>query len=350
MSVITSVGTAVPSNRVTQDIAQQFCQALFQEAFPDIDRLLPIFANAQIQTRYFSATPEWFESDHTFAEKNCSYIEAALELGQTAISTCLERAGLTPRDIDHFFFVSTTGLATPSIDARLINRLQFRNDIRRTPIWGLGCAGGVAGLSRAFEYTSAFPRERALLVALELCGLTFQRNDMSKSNLVAVSLFADGAAAVIVSGSEADGHGPRIVSSRSKIWYDSLDVMGWEVNDRGLKVVFSRDIPAIVRSLTLPALLEFLSTQHLTLQDVKHFIIHPGGMKVIEAYEQTLSLQEGTLDRPRAILRQYGNMSSATVLFILEDFIRTQAIHPGDYGLVSALGPGFSSEMILIQG
>jgi alkylresorcinol/alkylpyrone synthase len=350
MSVITSVGTAVPSNRVTQDVAKQFCQALFQEAFPDIDRLLPIFANAQIQTRYFSATPEWFESDHTFAEKNCSYIEAALELGQAAISSCLERAGLTPQDIDHFFFVSTTGLATPSIDARLINRLQFRNDIRRTPIWGLGCAGGVAGLSRAFEYTTAFPRERALVLALELCGLTFQRNDMSKSNLVAVSLFADGAAAAIVSGSEVDGHGPRIVSSRSKIWYDSLDVMGWDVNERGLKVLFSRDIPSIVRSLTLPALLEFLSKEHLTLQDLKHFIIHPGGMKVIEAYEQTLSLEEGALDRPRAILRQYGNMSSATVLFVLEDFMRTRAIHPGDYGLVSALGPGFSSEMILIQG
>jgi len=350
MSVILSVGTAVPSTRVTQDVAQQFCQALFHEAYPDIDRLLPIFANAQIQTRYFSAPPEWFESDHSFAEKNCCYIDAALELGQSAISSCLERAGLEPRDIDHFFFVSTTGLATPSIDARLINKLQFRNDIRRTPIWGLGCAGGVAGLSRAFEYTSAFPRERALLLALELCGLTFQRNDMSKSNLVAVSLFGDGAAAAIVSGSEAGGHGPRIVSSRSKIWYDSLDVMGWDVNEQGLKVLFSRDIPAIVRSLALPALLEFLSTQHLSLKDLSHYILHPGGMKVIEAYEQALNLEEGTLQRPRTVLRQYGNMSSPTALFVLEDFMRGQAIQPGEYGLVSALGPGFSSEMVLIQG
>ncbi|MBZ5494918.1 MAG: type III polyketide synthase [Acidobacteriia bacterium] len=350
MSVITSVGTAVPGHRVGQDVAQRLCRALFRDAFADIDRLLPVFDNALIGNRYFSAPLEWFESEHSLAEKNRLYIETALEVGNAAISTCLERAGLGPEDIDHLFFVSTTGLATPSMDARLINILRLRPDIRRTPIWGLGCAGGVAGLSRAYEYTQAFPRERALVLALELCGLTFQRNDLSKSNLVATSLFADGAAAVLVSGSETAGVGPRILSSRSTLWYDSLDVMGWDVNDQGLKVLFSRDIPAIVRSLVLPAITAFLATRGIAVHELRHIVAHPGGAKVIEAYEQILGLENGRMKRARDVLSRYGNMSSPTVLFVLEDFLQAGAIHPGEYGLVTALGPGFSSEMILIQG
>jgi len=350
MSRITAVKTAVPRYQVGQDVARQFCRALFQEAYADVDRFLPVFSNAQIDHRYFSAPAEWFSADHTFAEKNELYIESALELGEAAITACLESAGLGPEDLDHLFFVSTTGLATPSIDARLINRLRLRTNIRRTPIWGLGCAGGVAGLSRAYEYTQAFPRERALVLAVELCGLTFQRNDLSKSNLVATSLFGDGAAAVLVSGSETRDTGPVILSSRSTLWYDSLDVMGWNINDRGLKVLFSKDIPTIVRDLALPAIEAFLKAQGMTLQDLHHVIAHPGGAKVIEAYEATLGLSNGGMARARDVLRRYGNMSSPTVLFVLEDFLRSGAIRSGEYGLVTALGPGFSSEMLLIQG
>jgi alkylresorcinol/alkylpyrone synthase len=350
MSRIAAVRTAVPRHQVGQDEARQFCRALFQEAYADIDRFLPVFSNALIEHRYFSAPPEWFSSEHSFAEKNQLYIESALELGEAAITACLESAGLGPQDLDHLFFVSTTGIATPSIDARLINRLRLRPNIRRTPIWGLGCAGGVAGLSRAYEYTQAFPRERALLLALELCGLTFQRNDLSKSNLVATSLFGDGAAAVLVSGDETRDAGPSILSSRSTLWYDSLEVMGWSINDRGLKVLFSRDIPTIVRDLALPALEAFLAAQGMTLQQLDHVIAHPGGTKVIEAYEQALGLANGKMARARDVLRRYGNMSSPTVLFVLEDFMRSGAIGAGEYGLLTALGPGFSSEMLLIQG
>ena len=350
LSRIRSVATAVPRHRIGQQVARQFCRSLFHETFSDIDRLLPVFSNSLVENRYFSVPEEWFETDHSFAEKNRHYIEAALELGEAATSLCLQKAGLAPQDIDHLFFVSTTGLATPSIDAHLINILKLRPNVRRTPIWGLGCAGGVAGLSRAYEYTVAFPRERALVLALELCGLTFQRNDLSKSNLVATSLFGDGAAAVLVSGAETDDAGPRILASRSTLWYESLDVMGWDINDRGLKVLFSRDIPSIVRSLALPALLEFLSSQGLALHDSMHIIAHPGGAKVIEAYEQALGLPEGKMDRARAILRKYGNMSSPTVLFVLEDYLRAQAVRPDEYGLITALGPGFSAEMMLIQG
>ena len=350
MSRISAVGTAVPPHRVDQNSVRDFSRSLFQEAFPDIDRLIPIFDNALIRERYFSAPPDWFSHQHTFAEKNDVYIETAIELGKAAILECLSTTGLEPQAIDHIIFVSTTGLATPSIDARLVNSLALRKDIRRTPLWGLGCAGGVSGLARAFEFTQAFPDKRVMLVALELCSLTFLRNDLSKSNLVATSLFGDGAAAVLVSGADTGDEGPGIVGSRSTIWYDSLDVMGWEVNQHGLKVLFSRDIPTIVSEWVLPSLVEFLGEKGITLKDLTHLIAHPGGTKVLEAYRQTLGLTNGQLDRARDVLTRYGNMSSPTVLFVLKEFVESRAVRPGEYGLITALGPGFSSEMVLIRG
>ena len=350
MSVIEAVGTAVPRHCVAQDTARDFCRAMFAEAFPDVDRLLSVFENTRIQQRYFSAPREWFETEHSFSEKNELYLESSIEVGQAAILNCLRSAELEPREIDHFIFVSTTGLATPSIDARLINLLKMRTDIRRTPIWGLGCAGGAAGLSRAFEYTLAFPRSRVLVLALELCALTFQRNDLSKSNLVAVALFSDGAAAALVTGRELSRKGLRIIGGRSTLWYDSLDVMGWVINDRGLKVLFSRDIPSIVRKCLLPNLNAFLEEQGVPLSAIRHIVAHPGGAKVIEAYEETLALANGQMDHAREVLRRYGNMSSPTVLFVLHEFLRNREVLPAEYGLVTALGPGFSSEMLLVQG
>lgn len=350
MSVISAVGTAVPRYCVGQEEAQKFSRTMFGDVFPDIDRLLGVFGNALIDERHFAVPPEWFETEHPFPEKNQLYIDSALEIGEAAILECLESAHLNPTDVDHLIFVSTTGIATPSIDARLINILQMRNNIKRTPVWGLGCAGGAAGLSRAYEYTRAFPRQRALVLALELCALTFQRKDVSKSNLVATSLFADGAAAVLVNGDQVRAEGPRILGSRSTLWYDSLDVMGWEINERGLKVMFSRDIPSIVRKCVLPNLSEFLREHDLQLADLRHIVAHPGGAKVIEAYETTLELAEGQLGHAREVLRLFGNMSSPTVLFVLKEFLRTQTIRASEYGLVTALGPGFSSEMVLIQG
>lgn len=350
MSRINSVGTAVPQYCVGQEVAQQFSRNMFGQAFPDIDRLLGLFNNTLVEKRHFAAPPEWFAAEHSFSEKNALYIESALEIGRAAVLDCLDRAALSPTDVDHFIFVSTTGLATPSIDARLINILQMRKNIKRTPVWGLGCAGGAAGLSRAFEYTRAFPQERALVLALELCALTFQRNDLSKSNLVATSLFADGAGAVLVSGEEVGGDGLKILGSRSTLWYDSLDVMGWEINDRGLKVLFSRDIPSIVRKCVLPNLLEFLQDHELELHDLLHIVAHPGGAKVIEAYQEALRLGENQLRHSRDVLRHYGNMSSPTVLFVLKEFLSAGTIRPSEYGLLTALGPGFSSEMLLIQG
>jgi alkylresorcinol/alkylpyrone synthase len=347
---IVAVGTAVPEYEVDQREAQEFARGLFQRAFVDIDRLLTIFDHAAIERRRFSQPRSWFEQDHSFAERNGAYVEAACNLGEEAIRRCLKRAGLTPREVDHFIFVSSTGLSTPSIDAHLVNRLGMNPRVKRTPLWGLGCAGGVAGLARAFEVARAFPEQRVLLLALELCGLTFRRNDLSKSNLVATSLFADGAAAVLIAGEKAAAgtDGPRIIDATSMTWPRSLDVMGWEVVDDGLKVIFSKDIPSIVRRKVRPVVEEFLGRWKLTPERVERYIAHPGGAKVLTAYEEALSLKETALSRARSVLRSHGNMSSATVLFVLEQEMREKP-EAGTYGLITALGPGFSLELMLIQ-
>jgi len=251
-------------------------------------------------TAYVKDMNEWFGERHTFAERNALYVETAVKLGCEAATRALERAQLTPRDVDHVVFVSSTGLSTPSIDALIANRIDFRSNVRRTPIWGLGCAGGAAGLSRARDFALADPNSRVLLVALELCTLTFLNGDISKRNLVAASLFGDGAAAVVVAGANVKSSGNHrplaLRASQSTLWPDTVDVMGWELEQAGLRVVFSRSIPHIVME-HVPANLEtFLSSQGLALGDVRHVIAHPGGIKVLRAYKDALELT-GLADR-----------------------------------------------------
>src|SRR5207249_3660253 len=244
---------------------------------------------------------------------------------------------------------------TPSLDARLANLLRFRQDVRRTPIWGLGCAGGAAGLSRARDFALADPGARVLLIALELCSLTFQRGDLDRRNLVATSLFSDGAAAAVIAGAEAEAsdgaprHSLELLASRSTLWPDTLDVMGWTVDEKGLHVVFSRDIPSIVRNWVRGNLEEFLAANGLELGSIPHVIAHPGGPKVLAAYASALGLPIETFRHAREVLRTCGNMSSPTCLFVLERALEAGDFHPGELGVVSALGPGFSSEYVLIR-
>jgi alkylresorcinol/alkylpyrone synthase len=304
---------------------------------------------------------DWYTAEHTFGERNDLYIEQGLTLASEAITRALARAGLSPRHVDHVVFVSSTGIATPSLDAALANRLGFRGDVRRTPIWGLGCAGGAAGLARAREFAIAAPGSCVLLVALELCSLAFQRRERSKRNLVAASLFADGAAAVILSTGPASssaiaassartGTTLAIEASASTLWPDTLDVMGWEIDGDGLHVVFSRDIPAIVRRWVRESVDCFLAAQGATLAAITHVVSHPGGMKVLEAYQEALSLPAAAFRHARDILRERGNMSSPTCLFVLERFLESGEVAPGDRAILTALGPGFSAEYVLLKG
>ena len=324
MPRIQSVATAVPTTRIDQTLAADFAREKFAGRIPDLERLMSLFTNAGILTRYFAAPQEWFFTDHDLAEKSAMYVREATSLSAEAAGKALTRAGLTPRDIDSIIYVNTTGLATPSIDARLVNVMGLRPDVRRTPLWGLGCAGGAAGLAHAHHHALGHPEARILVIATELCGLTFLSEDTSKANLVATALFADGAAAAIVGGDRTSGTGLEILGTRSRFYPDSLDVMGWTVLQEGLQVVFAQRIPQIVEETSATDIGSFLADFDLTTADIDAFLLHPGGTKVLEAYEKALSLEADELKLPREILRDYGNMSSATVLFVLEKYLEEQ--------------------------
>jgi alkylresorcinol/alkylpyrone synthase len=349
--------TGTPPHIVKQTDAQQFVSRMFADVLgPERDRLLAVFDHGQIETRHACMPLEWFGSDHDFTERNRLYVENAERLGAEVIGRALDQVGFSAGDVDHLVFVSSTGLATPSLDARLANRLGLRSDVRRTPVWGLGCAGGAAGLARARDFALAAPRSRVMLVALELCSLAFQRNDLSKRNLVAASLFADGAAAALVLGSEAPAPPRRarraveLVAASSTLWPDTLDVMGWDVRGDGLRVIFSRDIPSIVRERVRESLDAFLATQGLGLDGLGQIVAHPGGLKVLAAYAETLGRPLEAFRHARDVLRENGNMSSPTCLFVLERFLAADEIGDGSNAVLTALGPGFAAEHVLLRG
>lgn len=349
MPRICDVVTAVPPYRVDQKVAEQFARHHFAGHVRDIERMAQVFSNAGIESRYFSRPIDWLAQPHSLAEKNEVYIQSATELCATATVELLRKHHLDPGDIDYVIYINTTGLATPSIDARLINLLKFKKTVRRTPVWGLGCAGGVAGLSHAYHHALGHPKERILVVAAELCGLTFIADDYSRSNLVATALFGEGAAAALITGDDIIGDGLPLVSSRSRFYPDSLDVMGWNIVSQGLQVVFAQRIPAIVAANAADDFTEFLAEHNLQLADVGAFLFHPGGKKVIEAYQKALGFCDDELAISSDILREFGNMSSVTVLFVLERYLRLFGTARGGFGLISALGPGFCSESILIR-
>ena len=349
MPSIAAVATATPPHRADQRVVQRMACDYFAPALKDVQRYASVFDNSAIGTRWLAAPLDWFIQPHSWAETNDLWIEVSCALGAQAARDCLAAAGLTPKDVDHIFFVSTTGLATPSIDARIMTLLEMPRHTRRTPIWGLGCAGGVAGLARASEYVAAFPNHRALLVCVELCSITFQFEDRSVRNLIATSLFGDGGAAVLIEGDAVARSGPEIVATESTLFPDSLDLMGWDLVDTGLRVVFGAGIPRVVTGHYRGLAEEFLGRHDLALADIDHHIYHPGGAKVLRAYEQAAGLAGHLLEHSRNVLRDYGNMSSGTVLFVLKEFL-DRGIGPGELGLMTVFGPGFSAEMALIRG
>jgi alkylresorcinol/alkylpyrone synthase len=318
---------------------------MFSRRDGDFERLLPIFDNVNVDSRYFCVPVEWFERDHGFPEKNALYVEHALDLSEKAAGRALDRIGARPEDVGAVFFVSTTGISTPSLDSKLIFRLGLSEHTRRVPIWGLGCSAGAAGLARASEHARLYPDKLVLLVAVELSGLTFQRGDRSKSNLISTSLFADGAAAVLL----GNATGPEILGSYSTTWPDTEDVMGWDLVETGLKVQLSKSVPAIVQERFRGNLEEACTSLGLDFEELEHFVLHPGGSKVLDAFENVLGLEPGGLATSRDVLRDCGNMSSVTVLFILERFLERREFTKGDLGVLSAMGPGFSAEHVFFR-
>jgi alkylresorcinol/alkylpyrone synthase len=245
--------------------------------------------------------------------------------------------------------VTVTGLATPSIDARLVNRMGLRADVKRVPIFGLGCVAGAAGVARAADAVRAFPGQIAALLAVELCSLTLQREDLSVANIIASGLFGDGAAAVLVGGGERAAQGPRIVATRSVFYPETERVMGWDIVDSGFKVVLSPEVPQLVRARVQGDVDSFLASQGLSRRDVHHWICHSGGPRVLEAFEEALELPRAALQRTWDSLHEVGNLSSASVLFVLRDLLESREAKPGDFGLLIAMGPGFCSELVLLR-
>ena len=316
---------------------------------PHIERLMPLFTNTGIRSRRICKPPAWYETDHGLEEKNAAYIDAATTLCAEAGRALLARQALSPLDIDRVYYINTTGLATPSIDARLINVLGINRQARRTPVWGLGCAGGVSGLSMAARDMAGHPHERALVFAAETCSLTFLADDFSKSNLVATALFADGAAAALVSGDETGDKGFPILGTRSMLFPDSLDVMGWSVVARGLQVVFDQRIPAIIGEHAAAELDALLDAHGLSRGDITEFLYHPGGPKVLQAYADAYGIDPDRFRWSRDVFRDFGNMSSVTVLYVLARYLAAHRPGRGGHAVISALGPGFSSEAFVMQ-
>ncbi|MGE0256576.1 MAG: type III polyketide synthase [Alphaproteobacteria bacterium] len=341
---IGAVATAVPPYRLGQQEIASRVTALFGDRVADFARYLPAYANAAIATRHSCVPVEWYGEAHSFAERNDLFITHATRLLAETADGTLARAGRRHEDVDMLVVVSTTGVATPSLDARLLEQRPFRRDVERTPLFGLGCAGGVGGLARAARLAKSAPGTLALLLVVELCGLTFRLGDASKSNVIATALFGDGAAGVLL-GTGLDG--PALVASGEWTWEDSLDVMGWEVGDDGLGVLFSRDIPHLVRSRLREAAERALARNGLSLADIGGHLCHPGGAKVIDALEEVYGLAPGGMGHARAVLRDYGNMSAATVLFVLAAAMADGL--PGRH-LLSALGPGFTASFAVLEG
>ena len=349
MPKLVSIGVAVPPHSVSQRSIRDLARGHFQEGIRDIGRLISVFDHVQVNRRFFCVPVEWFGQPHTFEERNQLYNRWAEDLSSEAIQNCLEPQGICPSQVDHLLFVSTSGLSTPSVDARLINRLAFDRHVCRTPIFGLGCAGGAAGLARCQQLAKADPQVLILLVAVEISSLTFQAGDFSKSNLVASALFADGASAVLVAGDSRGLEGPEIVDTQSTIWPDTLDVMGWDFSSRGLSVIFSKSIPFLLRKFVRENVDGFLSRSGQTISSLSHFAIHPGGAKILESMCESLQISEDSLEISRSVLEEYGNMSSPTVLFILQRLLENGGPSAGDLGLAAAFGPGFSSELLLLK-
>lgn len=349
MPRIAAAARALPQHVVSQQQIKIMMKQVFAGRVDDLERKLKVFDNARIEHRQLVMPPEWYLEKHPSGERTQVYQQEGLRLALQAAEKCLQEAGLAPDDIDHVIFVSTTGLATPSLDALLINRLGMAASVSRLPVWGLGCAGGAAGLSRAFDYCLAHPDKRVLLVALECCSLAFRDDDPTLKNLVGTALFADGAAAVVLGGNDAVTSGPRLLATASHLFPGTERIMGWDFDDAGMQLVLSPQLPQLVRQ-ELRGLIEgFLLRNERRMDELVHFIAHPGGARVIDAYLEALALPPEALALSAEMLRRHGNVSSVSVLLVLEDWLATEPGKRPGPGLVSAFGPGFSAELLLLE-
>ncbi|HYU32337.1 MAG TPA: 3-oxoacyl-[acyl-carrier-protein] synthase III C-terminal domain-containing protein [Thermoanaerobaculia bacterium] len=346
---IAAVGRALPPHYYDQDTLLEALRRRWGDRFFNPERLERLHRNVLVGGRHLALPIEEYEGLTTWGKANDAWIRVAQEVGAQAVLDALNRAGLTPADLDAIFFVTVTGVATPSIDARLINRLGLPSRIKRLPIFGLGCVAGAAGIARAADYVRGFPDQVALLLSVELCSLTLQEEDLSIPNLIASGLFGDGAAAVLVVGEDRPEPGPRIVATRSIFYPDSERVMGWDISEKGFKIVLSADVPEVARRFLRQDVDAFLADHGLTRGDISSWVCHPGGPKVLEAMQEALEVPEEALAVTWDSLRRVGNLSSTSVLLVLAETLEHHRPVPGSWGMLLAMGPGFCSELVLLR-
>ncbi len=353
MSVIVTTKIGFPKHYYSQKKLLAAVQEIWKSTRASgVRRLEQFYSNVKVKGRYLAWPLEHYQQPTTFEERNDAYIETALELGEKTICALLDEAQVSPQEIDQLTTISTTGIAVPALDARLMNCIPFSPRMKRLPLFGLGCLGGAAGIARTADYLQGHPDEAVVLLAVELCSLTIQRDDMSVANMVGSALFGDGAAAVLMVGDDhplAKAGLPRVIDSRSQFFPKTEHIMGWEVKNSGLKVLLSDDISKVAQSGVRPGMEAFLQKHGLTIADIDRWLVHPGGPKVIEALRDGLGLPDGALTLSWESLAEAGNLSSASVLLILDKTMRDLQPLPGEYGVLMAMGPAFSAELVLLQ-
>ncbi len=346
---IVSAASAFPQHYYSQEMLLEALQEYWGDQVQNPHVLRRLHRHVGVDGRHLSLPKEEYMKMRTWGEANHHWIRTAKELGEKALTGALAGAKLHAKNIGAIFFASVTGICSPSIDALLINQMGLCRNIRRVPIFGLGCVAGAAAISRAADYVRAYPDQVAAVVSVELCSLTLQREDVSMANLISAGLFGDGAAAVLVAGAECAQDGVKILATRSVFYPDTEEMMGWDISEKGFRIVLSREIPNLVRKNLAHDLDDFLAERGLTRADIGSWCLHTGGPKILEATADALGLKNGELEVSWQCLRRTGNLSSASVLVVLEEVMKNRRPQPGTLGLLAAMGPGFCSEFVLLQ-